>query len=195
LLESKQSQFQRRRNQFKLLGIFAVAGVPVMAAMLMYFGGFAIPSGKTNKGELLLPSLPLSEFGYTQSAEGLYPETNGKWLILQTGGGACNEECQNLAYIARQVNILMAREQERVDRILLNATQQPIDSEDLERLKQSFPELDVRSVEVQNSVASDGWSLWVSDPLGNVILKYDASNTGYDLRDDLKKLLKLSNIG
>jgi hypothetical protein len=43
--------------------------------------------------------------------------------------------------------------------------------------------------------ATESWQLWLVDPLGNMVLQYDASHTGYDMIADLKRLLKLSNIG
>ena len=191
---------QRRRNQIKLLGIFAVAGIPVVLAMLMYFGSFAIPAGKTNKGELLVPALSLSDFGLKAGEDGLFAETKGKWLLIQTGGGECTETCLKMAHTARQVNILMAREQERVARVFMANDESVFRS----TLSEDYPELGFIPMANETRVAlpaskdldtNSNWQLWISDPLGNVILHYDASHSGYDLRDDLKKLLKLSNIG
>lgn len=190
----------RRRNQIKLLGIFAVAGVPVILAMLMYFGGFATPVGKTNKGELLVPAMSLADFGLQATEEGLFAETGGKWLLIQTGSGECDLQCKDMAHTARQVHILMAREQERVARVFMGADEAGFAS----TLGKDYPELAYIPLDskrqsalpaVKNSDADSNWQLWISDPLGNVILHYDSSHSGYDLRDDLKKLLKLSNIG
>lgn len=194
------SEHQRRRNQLKLLAIFAVAGVPVILAMLMYFGSFAIPTGKTNKGELIAPALSLAAFGLQPTSDGLYKETQGKWLLIQTGSGECDVVCQDMAHTARQVNILMAREQGRVARVFMTPDEQTFRSV----LAEDYPELQYLPIDhkvqaalprVINSEANSTWQLWISDPLGNVILHYDTSHSGYDLKDDLKKLLKLSNIG
>ncbi len=194
------SDQQRRRNQIKLLAIFAVAGVPVIVAMLMYFGSFAIPTGKTNKGELIVPALSLSAFGLQATNDGLYEETQGKWLLIQTGSGECETICQDMAHTARQVNILMAREQGRVARVFMTSDEQIY----RRTLAQDYPELQYLPIEdkvqaalpgIINSEADSTWQLWISDPLGNVILHYDTTHSGYDLKDDLKKLLKLSNIG
>ena len=38
-------------------------------------------------------------------------------------------------------------------------------------------------------------SLYIVDPLGNLMMRHDASHTTKDLLTDLKKLLKLSHIG
>lgn len=192
----------RRKNQIKLIAIFAVAGVPVILAMLMYFGGFAVPSQKTNKGELLMPPLPLSSFGFEQNGQGFYEASQGKWLIIQTGAGSCDERCVDMAHAARQVNVLMAREQSRVARILVAPGSDAVASV----LSEDYPNLGIyeasaeavealSSADVKLESGTRAWQLWISDPLGNVILRYDETNSGYDLRDDLKKLLKLSNIG
>ncbi|MNY68082.1 hypothetical protein D3C86_2057890 [compost metagenome] len=37
--------------------------------------------------------------------------------------------------------------------------------------------------------------LWIVDPHGNLVLRYDARVKGKDLLNDLRHLLKLSNIG
>jgi cytochrome oxidase Cu insertion factor (SCO1/SenC/PrrC family) len=38
-------------------------------------------------------------------------------------------------------------------------------------------------------------SLYIVDPLGNLMMRHDATHTSKDLLTDLKKLLKLSHIG
>ena len=38
-------------------------------------------------------------------------------------------------------------------------------------------------------------SLFIIDPLGNLVMRYDARENPKGLLDDLKKLLKLSHIG
>ena len=43
--------------------------------------------------------------------------------------------------------------------------------------------------------AEQARSLFIVDPLGNLMMRHDASHTTKDLLSDLKKLLKLSHIG
>jgi hypothetical protein len=38
-------------------------------------------------------------------------------------------------------------------------------------------------------------SLYIVDPLGNLMMRHDASRTSRDLLTDMKRLLKLSHIG
>jgi hypothetical protein len=43
--------------------------------------------------------------------------------------------------------------------------------------------------------SNDAPHLWIIDPHGNLVLRYDPSVKGKDLLNDLRHLLKLSNIG
>src|SRR5690606_23418135 len=57
-LESPPQPLHRpRAGRLKLLGLFAIAGVPLVFAMVMYFGQIMVPAERTNHGELILPPL------------------------------------------------------------------------------------------------------------------------------------------
>jgi hypothetical protein len=45
------------------------------------------------------------------------------------------------------------------------------------------------------SSPANAHTLFIVDPLGNLMMRHDASHTTKDLLSDLKKLLKLSHIG
>lgn len=203
---SEQSPKERRFNQIKLIGVFAIAGVPVLLAMIMYFGGLAIPAGKTNKGNLLVPPVSLGELGFQSTAEGVYAANQGDWLIMVVGSGECATHCSELLHMARQVNVAMGREMDRVSRLVVTSSESQLPS----GWSQTYPHLTahIASFEQQErfieqaklsganqELSPQEWGIWVVDPLGNVMMEYDASHDGYDLIGDLKKLLKLSNIG
>lgn len=183
-----------RRNQIKLLGIFAVALLPLLLAVLMYFGGFAVPKGHTNHGELVVPPLSVSLLG-PEPLE--YLEQNRTWQLMLVGQGECADNCSQWLHTMRQVHILMGREMDRVSRMFVGT--QSVG----EGLKDSYPNLTVlktnetliQDFNDSDSAPSDTWQLWLVDPLGNAMLRYDHRHTGYDIKDDLKKLLKLSKIG
>jgi len=105
------------------------------------------------------------------------------------------------------VNIALGKEAKRVSRLMVSV----LDEADLEAIITEYPELQLHKVEavaLQNfhaAVVANGlelssldvqpWLVWVVDPLGNIILQYTKNNDGYDMIDDLKRVLKLSNIG
>lgn len=196
-----EQQSQRKKNQMKLLGIFAVATLPVVAAFVMYFGGVAIPGNTTNKGHLIWPPTEISALGtHSQSASAIIKDEQ-KWFLLLSGKGECKERCMDLLHTMRQVHISMGRELDRVGRMVIGS-----ETAQREALLKQYPKLQIADLKpaLQNKVAEalsgdtapvDTWVVWLVDPLGNVLLRYDATHTGYDMINDLKKLLKLSNIG
>ncbi|TNC81415.1 MAG: hypothetical protein C9356_08780 [Oleiphilus sp.] len=199
-MPTEQEQAQRRKSQLKLLGIFAVATVPVIAAFVMYFGGIAIPGNTTNKGHLLWPPAEISVLGkYENSASAIIAQEQ-KWFLMLSGNGACSEQCLDLLHAMRQVHVSMGRELERVGRMLVGVTdQQGTLLKQYPKLKMAVldPSMQGRVAPLlsDGEVSADAWVIWLVDPLGNVLLRYDAEHTGYDMISDLKRLLKLSNIG
>lgn len=218
-----------RNNRIKLLGLFAIVFVPMAAATSMYFGGWGVPTGSTNQGELIWPPINISELQAMDSqgqplaqhfsldepgarplkwdllsADADKEESESKWVLLVTGNKDCNETCQQALYTVRQVNIALGKEAERVTRVLVshqNAKALPND------IAAQHPRLSLattKSGALQQFVAGgisnddvtvDSWNIWVVDPLGNVILRYEADRHGKDILKDMKRLLKLSNIG
>lgn len=196
-----------RRNQLKLLGIFAVALVPVALAFVMYFGSWAIPSDKTNKGNLIWPPADIATLSTVQVEGGVslaqQVQQSGQWMILITGIGPCDTQCTELVHLTRQVNVAMGKEAHRVGRLLVstNAVTEVARLDDA-----SSPVLFHQASEAalqafqQNTAKlgakpDAGWQVWLVDPLGNVPIQYGSQHTGYDMIDDLKRLLKLSQIG
>lgn len=205
---------KQRLGRIKLAAVFAVALVPVLLAMVMYFAGVGIPSNSSNKGDLLWPPLAyealLSDAGAQVSDSSIAtppsakPEQFAKWRLLLAGVAACSEQCEALLHTARQVHMSTGRELERVQRVFLALPEHGLPVQ----LQQRYPALVVaksepaalarqlRSASAQgHQVDPQAWALWLVDPLGNIVLHYGAKHDGYDVLADLKKLLKLSKIG
>ena len=198
---------QVNRNRLKLLGVFGIALVPVIAAAVMYFGGVALPTGKTNKGNLLLPPMVLSEQSAISSLLSDDIKKEGLWVLMLAGTGECIDVCLERLHTLRQVNVAMGRELSRVGRFYvgdMTDNDQQVVLSDYPKLK--FYNASASALEIleQQAVEKSGlkpesiesnWNVWLIDPLGNVVLQYGLENDGYDMIGDLKKLLKLSNIG
>ncbi|WP_250656104.1 hypothetical protein [Alkalimarinus coralli] len=218
-----------RNNRLKLVGLFAMVFVPMAAATSMYFGGWGIPSGSTNHGELIWPPVSIAQLNATDSQgqplvrhfsldePGARPlkwdllTTNAdkdvvesKWVLMVMGADECNKPCQAALYTVRQVNIALGKEADRVTRVLASNVDLSSPSADIagQYPLLSFANMDTASLhrfsrELPNNLtkAANEWNIWVVDPLGNVILRYEAERHGKDILKDMKRLLKLSNIG
>ncbi|HEY6599214.1 MAG TPA: hypothetical protein VIZ30_07875, partial [Pseudomonadales bacterium] len=58
-------------------------------------------------------------------------------------------------------------------------------------LSEAYPELVLFSTSTET--LREG--VYIADPLGNVVLRYEFRDAGKPVLDDLKKLLKVSHIG
>jgi hypothetical protein len=196
-------QDPRARGRRTLLVVAAIFFVPVIAAFALYYGNLWRPSGSSSKGELITPARPLDVAGLRR-AEGtsVGPEVfAGKWTLLYIGDGACDADCRQALVFGRQSRLALNNEMTRVQRVFLAtgnccandyfAAEQPglialdASSPDAAKLLAQFP-------------AARAQSLFIVDPLGNLMMRHDANaatQTSKDLLTDLKKLLKLSHIG
>ncbi len=100
-------------------------------------------------------------------------------------------------YLARQIQIGLGREAGRASHAI--AAAQPLNSDYEARLTREYPQLQRYPLDLAMFTKATGDQaapqLWIIDPHGNLVLRYDPSVKGKDLLNDLRHLLKLSNIG
>ena len=181
-----------RPNRRKLIVLLLIFFVPLGIAFAMYYGSSWRPTGTTNHGQLLLPTVPAD-----------VPLLHGKWALVVIADGQCDEDCRTALILARQTRLALNQDSPRVTRVLL-ATAQCCDSTYLAANHPGLQTLDL-AAEAQAGTASallaafpatglhDG--LFIVDPLGNVVMRYGIHDTPKNLLTDLKKLLNLSSIG
>lgn len=196
------NQVRRGRRMAGLL--FAVGFGPMLVATAMYYTGWLNPGGHTNQGELLQPPLAVTELALLGAdgrplAERFAPQAaEAKWLLLVVAD-SCDGPCEQLLYLARQVNIALGKNANRVaGAAWLGQVPEP--------LAQRWPD-EYRAIErltvlpdaapawPQRLAPAEAPNLWLVDPLGNVMMRYDLSHGGEAMLKDLKHLLKLSQIG
>jgi len=206
-LSTPASAARPKRGQLPLLALLFFA--PLLLAFLIYYGSGWRPAGRTNHGVLILParSLPqvaLPQVALTQAAPGGEAPAaasvfSGKWSLVYIGRGDCDAECRNTLYFMRQTHFGLANLIPRVQRVFLVTA----DCCDREFLAREQPNL--ITLNAQGSVGAAllalfpgerrAASIFVVDPRGNLMMRYDAHEDPKGLRDDLKKLLALSHIG
>lgn len=181
----------QRRQRRKLLLLAALFFVPITTSFVLYYATDWRPMGQSNHGVLIDPVRPLPE-----SPEDL----RGKWALVYVGDGSCGEPCRNALVFARQTRLSLNQEMTRLNRVLL-ATERCCDLDYLDREHDGIKVFDVseepaRSALLEVVPAEDReFSLYVVDPLGNLVLRYDTRESPRGLLTDLRKLLKLSHIG
>ena len=179
----------RRRGRIQLLLIVLGVVGPMLLATGMYKLQFWVPEGRSYHGELI-------GNGQTRADLGVQADEQ-RWQMLVTAPKDCSVDCQQLVYLARQIQIGLGREAGRATHAL--AAAQPLSSDYDAKLTREYPQLQRYPLDAATFGKTTGDNatpqLWIIDPHGNLVLRYGPNVKGKDLLNDLRHLLKLSNIG
>ena len=176
-----------RRNRVMLVVLFAIAIVPLVGAYWLYESSrSAKPWGTTNRGELLDPIVSVADLKIS-AADGKASLVSGQWWLVVVESGGCPQECQSAVHQLHQLHILLGRDASRVRRALVSMGDAPLD----ESVRKNYPEL------VLFNAPPDALrpGVYIVDPLGNVVLRYDYRDADKPVLEDMKQLLKVSHIG
>ena len=179
----------RRKGRWQLILILLMVIGPMVLATLMYKLQFWVPDSRSYHGELIGDGQTRADIGVQADEQ--------RWQLLVTAPTACAADCQQLVYLARQLQIGLGRDASRASHALASA--QPLSTDYDAKLKAEYPQLQRYALDLstfgKNAAAPGDAQLWIVDPHGNLVLRYDATVKGKALLNDLRHLLKLSNIG
>ena len=188
-----------RRGRVKMLLVLLVCAAPVIASYLTYF--VIRPEGRTNYGELILPTRTLPELPFTDLAGAPVRATTlkGQWLLVVVAGGACDARCEKQLWVQRQLRETLGREKGRLDKVWLitdRATPRP---ETLQAISNGVPATVLRVPEA----ALAKWlapakdraleqHMFIVDPLGEWMMRAPVDPDPARLKRDVEKLLRAS---
>jgi len=182
------------RRTLLLLALFSV--LPLLGAYAVY--RVWRPEHRVNHGELIathaLPSAQLTDLaGKTFSSDVLH----GKWLLVTIQPPSCGQGCQRSLYHIRQVRLTQGQNMSRIGRLWLLSGAGVPDP----RLLAEHPGLLVARAQDPAWLASfpakgeQSAHIYLIDPLGNVVLRYDENVDPKGMIKDLTRLLNVSRIG
>ncbi|WP_297846424.1 hypothetical protein [Pseudomonas sp.] len=179
----------RRKGRLQLILVALIAVGPMILATGMYKLQFWVPDSRSFHGEMIGNGQSRTELGVLADEK--------RWQLLVSAPQGCEADCQHLVYLARQLNIGLGQDSARASHGL--AVAQPLDAEYTGKLTREYPNLQRYPLDVslyrKAAPGVETPQLWIVDPHGNLVLRYDAKVNGKDLLNDLRQLLKLSNIG
>lgn len=187
----------RALNKFKgraqLLLLAALFAAPLVAVH------WWTPGGSVNHGALIEPPAPLPALTlYTlEGAPRPLAEMRGKWTLVLVQHGPCTELCRRNLYNTRQVRLAQGRNARRVRVLLLAAG---ADSVPPPAVMREHPQAEVWTADAPAMArlaplfaARD--DVYLVDPLGNLMMRFDSAMNPSLMRKDLARLLRVSSAG
>lgn len=191
----------RRAGRRNFLLLAALFFVPFLGAAWLYYSSEWRPSLAAH-GELIDPPRPLPAIALTlpdggkASSEAL----RGSWSLVYLADKSCAEACTKALAELAQVRLALAKDAPRVQRVLLHAGDccapgfPGADDQDLLVLGATGPEGEA-FLALFPRAPYDTPSIYVIDPLGNLMMRHAAAGSAEGLLKDLERLLRLSSIG
>ena len=182
--------------------IFLTPIIVITVSTVWYYSGYG-PEEKVNYGRLLSEPIDVGTLDLELDYQNLNVDImERKWMLVHFINDACLESCADLIYVARQVNVLLARQQTRVKRYIAAPLKV---KPKLENFFTTYQDLNFIEVKDQSKTVREFKksgidpfaqpNMFVIDPIGNIILHYSGEVDGKKLLADLKKLLGASKIG
>jgi len=192
----------RSRNLRTLALLAALFLLPLLLAFFTYYGSSWRPARHVNHGTLLQPARPLPQAPLALLGNGdqRLPQRlfMHRWSLVYIGDGACDADCRQALYVMRQTRLSLNNDMDRVMRVFL-ATGECCARDFLAREQPGLVVVDATDAAaaavLREFPLGRAHTLFVVDPLGNLLMSYDARQNPHGLLEDLKNLLRLSQIG
>ncbi len=186
-----------RASRWPLVWVAVASFAPFVLAYVTFY--FWAPEGRMNYGELIEPARPLPDATLTLADGQSFRlgTLRGKWVLMLTAPGACDESCQRALYNMRQVRRALGKNMDRIERVWLISDDAPVDPA-LGRALEGMYFVRAAGSDVlrERALAGDRpGHLYLVDPLGNLMLRFPRDADPSGILRDLTRLLRVSRIG
>ena len=187
-----------QRSNTTLWLLLASFLVPAIAAYGIYF--FGDKPDVASNGQLISPLIDIEEFKLTdQSGELINKQAlTPKWRLYYFVSSNCNEKCQKDLYNMRQLNLALGKNQDRVEHVIVHLDEPVTDFKELisaEHQQAVRVYSKTENISKLSELEVKSQSIYLVDPLGNVMMKFSNELTPKLILKDINKLLKISRIG
>lgn len=193
-----------KRNPYTVWFVVISFIAPVALAYLIFF--FVDVSSFNNNGEILNPIIHISSMELKDENNQIIPEDKliKKWRLIAFVSRDCDAQCESRLFDVHQIYASLGKYRDRVTRMFVH----------LEPMSQSFAKLVAEKHEgvihvmgdrntivkaldknIRSGVGITNNETYIMDPIGNVMMRFTADQPNKDLLSDLRKLLKVSQIG
>jgi len=181
------------RSKTLVLVIALIAFLPLFIAYVVFlYFPMLVPGARTNQGTLIQPPVRVNDDNLALP---------GKWVMLIPVKAECDNACERVLYLSRQVRIGLGKDASRIRRVIL--TSDSLSTDFLDLLEREHDQVTIiglgrDAAAILRNVVTDPLGdpvVFLMDPIGNIMMYYLSSQGGKPMLDDLKRLLKVSTIG
>ncbi len=175
-------------------------------AIGMYYNNLWTGTARTQKGELIWPAIPLSSLSLYDTSNQPFNalSLNKKWGLLIIGNIAGNQsDALDIFHITERLRVALNKDRDRLNRYVLldDSAMSLIDNIPkgidlitiLNMNKDKFYHVIKKAL--PNYPDIEKLTLFLIDPLGNIMMAYTDKKPGQYILKDLQKLFRLSKIG
>jgi len=191
-----------KTGRLKMFVIFAICAMPVIGSYVAYY--VVKPTTTKSYGELIAPLKAMPDVA-AKKLDGT-PVTlaslKNQWLLVSSSSGACEMSCEATLKLQRQLREMMGREKDRLDWVWLVNDEVAIKPELAQGLStlqtqanSGFAALRVESSAVQAWLGDAGQYLYLVDPMGNYMMRFNADISNADavkIKRDIERVLRAS---
>lgn len=189
-----------KKNPYTLWFVVLSFVAPAALAYAMYF--FGDIQSFSNHGDILDPIVHIDTFELKDVDGNPIPteDLTYKWRMISFLSRDCDKSCQDRLIEGRQLYTLLGKNRHRVMRMFVHL-EQP--DEELKRfIEEQHPNVIqvygdkttiVNSLGAGSSITDN--EIYMMDPMGNVMMRFDQKLPPGEILYDIRKLLKASMIG
>jgi cytochrome oxidase Cu insertion factor (SCO1/SenC/PrrC family) len=203
------SNKQRNQNRSKLIILILMFfGSVFIAWLLINNADTWRPWGTKNNGDLVIPARPVTDLTMQTLDDKSFTikEMVGKWVMVYIGKTDCDEICKTNLYNIRQSRLGQKGEHARIERLYIMVGDKPtaslnnamtenqgmkvvrVNAEILPKLLSTF--------KIKDGVSADTTTrIYLIDPIGNLMMKYEQGFDPRGIAKDIELLLKVSLVG
>ncbi len=196
----------KSRRSFYLAFIILLFLIPVILAWIFYADRFSLGKGHLNYGHLIQPPISLNDIPLYNANQKRLGSPFGKWMMVYFYPEPCGEHCAKGLYYVRQIRLAAGKNSLRIERAILTYRKNEIDPHLSAILTRQFPGTQhllvdqtvfsqVMTKRVNTPYATKPGTLYLVDPMGNVMMAYPPSADPDGIFKDVQLLLKVSQIG
>ncbi len=197
---SNETVEQPRRTNTSLWILVGSFIIPIILAYAYFFLGDR-PAVKSN-GNLIIPIVDIHTLNITDKSGSALTEEQltPHWQMVYFVGSSCDADCQNSLISMRQINIGMGKYQDRVNHAIVHleeaddALVQLINKEHQAAGKIYTKAENITALSQLENDASHMQSIYLVDPLGNIMMYFPKGLEPKLIRKDINKLLKVSRL-